>query len=54
MYLGFPDKEMYHFKVDLPLQELVKVERATSDAVSVSKELLLFYLRKSWRRHLLK
>ena len=39
MYLGFPDKQMYRFKVDLPLQELVKVERAASDAVSLSKEL---------------
>lgn len=39
VFLGFPDKEMYRVKVDLPLQEIVKAERATSDAVSLSREL---------------
>ena len=39
VFLGFPDKEMYRVKVELPLQEIVKAERATSDAVSLSREL---------------
>ena len=41
VFLGLSDKEQYRVKVDLTAQEIAKAERATCDALSLSKELFL-------------